>query len=125
MGLDMYFTRRLKRKRGEKETREEAMYWRKANAIHKWFIDNIQDGEDDQKMHKVTKEDLQELLSTINTVLEDHSKAAELLPTQSGFFFGDTEYGDYYYKYLQDTKEMIERELKNDDISYFFYSCWW
>ena len=23
-----------------------AAYWRKANAIHKWFVDNVQDGED-------------------------------------------------------------------------------
>jgi len=24
----------------------EAIYWCKANAIHKWFVDNIQDGVD-------------------------------------------------------------------------------
>ena len=25
----------------------EAAYWRKANQIHNWFVENIQDGEDD------------------------------------------------------------------------------
>ena len=28
---------------------EEVGYWRKANAIHKWFVDNVQDGNDDCK----------------------------------------------------------------------------
>jgi len=26
---------------------EEAIYWRKSNQIHKWFVDTCQDGEDD------------------------------------------------------------------------------
>ena len=26
---------------------EEAGYWRKANAIHRWFVENVQKGEDD------------------------------------------------------------------------------
>ena len=26
---------------------EEAGYWRKANAIHRWFVENVQDGKDD------------------------------------------------------------------------------
>jgi hypothetical protein len=28
---------------------QEAGYWRKANAIHRWFVDNVQDGNDDCK----------------------------------------------------------------------------
>lgn len=36
MGLDMYL-RRVKSK--------EVAYWRKANAIHKWFVDNCAGGE--------------------------------------------------------------------------------
>ncbi len=26
--------------------REEVLYWRKANAIHQWFVENVQGGED-------------------------------------------------------------------------------
>ena len=28
---------------------ESVGYWRKANHIHKWFVDNVQNGEDDCK----------------------------------------------------------------------------
>ena len=49
---------------------EEVGYWRKANAIHNWFVENVQDGEDDCDYHReVTKEDLQELIDTCTKVL--------------------------------------------------------
>lgn len=50
---------------------EEVAYWRKANAIHWWFVEHIQDGIDDCDYHReVTKEDLEELRSTCIEVLE-------------------------------------------------------
>lgn len=50
--------------------REEVGYWRKANHIHKWFVDNIQDGEDDCLYHReVRKADLLDLLDTCEKVL--------------------------------------------------------
>lgn len=47
-----------------------AAYWRKANAIHKWFVDNVQDGEDDCKDYDVSREQLIELRDLCNRVLE-------------------------------------------------------
>lgn len=45
-------------------------YWRKANQIHQWFVDNIQDGVDDCGWHReVTEQDLKSLLDTCQTVL--------------------------------------------------------
>lgn len=45
-------------------------YWRKANEIHNWFVENIQDGEDDCRYHnEVTKEDLEELMDICHEVL--------------------------------------------------------
>ena len=41
---------------------EEVAYWRKANQIHKWFVDNIQNGEDDCGSYEVSKKQLEELL---------------------------------------------------------------
>lgn len=49
---------------------EDVGYWRKANAIHKWFVDNVQDGEDNNKESYVSKEDLQNLLKIVDTLLE-------------------------------------------------------
>ena len=31
----------------------EVGYWRKANAIHKWFVDHVQNGQDDCGQHFV------------------------------------------------------------------------
>ena len=49
---------------------EQVGYWRKANHIHNWFVENIQNGEDDCEYHReVTKEYLEMLLSICKTVL--------------------------------------------------------
>lgn len=59
---------------------EEVMYWRKANHIHAWFVDNVQKGDDpnDGRIYLVSWEKLKELLSTCKKVL----KASELVDGQ-------------------------------------------
>lgn len=50
---------------------EEVGYWRKANQIHNWFVENVQDGIDDCSYHnEVTKEILEELLDICQRVLD-------------------------------------------------------
>ena len=49
---------------------ETVMYWRKANHIHQWFVDNVQDGEDDCGNHSVTPEHMLELLDVCETVID-------------------------------------------------------
>src|SRR5210317_2053350 len=48
---------------------EEVGYWRKANHIHKWFVDNCQDGEDDCRPVWVSEDKLQNLYETVCEVL--------------------------------------------------------
>lgn len=105
---------------------EEVMYWRKANAIHRWFVDNIQEGDDNCQESYFEKDQLKILLETINKVLENNKLAEELLPVQEGFFFGDTEYNEYYFQDLKDTKEMIEKELsiQNSNAEYYYRASW-
>ena len=105
----------------------ELGYWRKANAIHKWFVDNVQNGVDDCGEYKVTKEQLIELRDTCNDVLKEPNLAEHLLPTQSGFFFGGTDYGDGYVWDLENTVHIINEILENksyclDDL---YYSSSW
>jgi len=88
---------------------ERACYWRKANAIHKWFVDNVQGGDDNCGTYWVSIEHLEHLLGIVNEVLEDHSKAEELLPTEGGFFFGDTAYDEWYFEGLEYTKKEFTR----------------
>jgi len=104
----------------------EAAYWRKANAIHKWFVNNVQNGKDDCQEYEVATEQLQELLNTVNQVLKENELALTLLPTGSGFFFGDTSYDEYYFDDLRYTKERLEYLLKNvSDDYWFIYRASW
>ena len=143
MGLDMYLTGKSYLSQYQDSSREQSEniaaiinspfpvegvvislgYWRKANAIHQWFVTNVQSGEDDCGHYYVTKEHLETLLDTVRAVLKDRSKASELLPVQDGFFFGGTEYDDFYFQVLEDTEEIIKNVLDRDvpreyDIEY-------
>jgi hypothetical protein len=44
-------------------------YWRKANHIHKWFVDNVQDGKDDCHEYYVSIKKLHELRDTCFDIL--------------------------------------------------------
>lgn len=59
----------LSRKADYAEDDFEIAYWRKANEIHKWFVDNVQNGENDCGSYILTKENLQDLLSLVTDVL--------------------------------------------------------
>lgn len=89
----------------------EIGYWRKANQIHKWFVDNVQEGVDDCKSYYVDRDQLNELKSLCERVLANHDLAGELLPTGAGFFFGSTEYGEYYFQDLEETIKIIDKAL--------------
>jgi len=111
-----------------KEVFAEFAYWRKANAIHDWFVKNVQDGKDECQETYLKKADLEKLLAVVNEVLEDHSKASELLPTAIGFFFGSTDYDEWYFKDLEYTKEVIGKIVDNWEALeywYFYYRSSW
>lgn len=108
---------------------EQVAYWRKANAIHRWFVENVQNGEDDCKEYYVSEEQLKELVKTCKEVLRNHSKASKLLPSQEGFFFGSTEYNEGYFQDLKDTVKQIEEGLKQEYpkgvyVSFYYDSSW-
>lgn len=100
-------------------------YWRKANHIHQWFVDNVQDGEDDCRDAYVSIEKLDELYADCEKVLADNSLAEELLPTCSGFFFGSTEYDEFYFDDIRQTMKIIEKARSiAEDYSFFYASSW-
>ena len=113
--------------------------WRKANAIHKFFVDEVQEGNDNCQRHYVPRDTLEELLGRITTILDIKTpvaremKAEELLPTDiEGCFFGSKEYDDWYYKDLEDTKKTLEKVFeyeKNAESgkcfdSFYYQSSW-
>jgi len=142
---------------------EEVGYWRKANAIHQWFVKHCQNGQDNCEVTEVPKEKLEELLALcrrIKMLIENSGAEVEetemervvgysqgkeltekirsyppnivnqlksLLPTQSGFFFGGTEYDEYYIQNIYDTIEMLEKVLAetNFDTHIITYHSSW
>ena len=96
-------------------------YWRKANAIHKWFVDLSGEEDKCQKIY-VSGKKLLELVELCKEVLADHDKAEELLPTQEGFFFGSYEYDEWYFQDLERTVELLKDVKPQDD---FIYQASW
>lgn len=147
MGLDMYLTAKryiydfgdddqplrdaleaLKANGMEvKELSYRAGYWRKANAIHRWFVDNVQGGNDNCAEYLVTTEQLEKLLELVNEVLRNRDKADDLLPTHNGFFFGSLIYDEGYFDDLIQTKAIIENVLALDNFNRYdiYYSSSW
>ena len=161
MGLDMYLQRA---KEVEQQAFSDAhddklsgvIYWRKANAIHKFFCDNgtlAKDGQENVGYYYIDRQDLMKLLDRIHVITSDKIKvedisyydldkdsnvtekveyklnitaAEDLLPTTSGFFFGDTNYNYWYFRDLQRTADLIKRELADNPghETWFYYASW-
>lgn len=108
-----------------KAVRVEAAYWRKANQIHAWFVDNVQNGEDECRPHYVEREKLQELIDLCKRAIE--TKDASLLTPRGGFFFGSTEIDEYYWDDLQNTIDQLFKALRSfdeKDWTFEYCSCW-
>ena len=127
--------------------KEQVASWRKANAIHNWFVENVQDGVDDCGIYEVSKEDLENLLHICKLIknkcrlkkgkikngercengrwvpiyedgeyIENPAIAEEYLPTTGGFFFGSTEYDQWYMQDIEYTVEVLTKILRETDF---------
>lgn len=94
-------------------------YWRKANAIHAWFVREVQHGNDECKRSYVSREQLTKLRDLCSVVIA--TKDPTPLPPQKGFFFGSTEIDDWYWADLRHTIATINRVLKLPDSLEFHY----
>lgn len=138
---------------------EEVMYWRKANAIHNWFVQHVQGGDDNCESWLVSKEDIEKLVDACKTILDsvttvegdcetgrvyskdkgwetmtekgriiENTNVAEYhLPTQSGFFFGGTDYDEFYLQEVEETYKVLSQELKDNPNwygDYYYRSSW-
>jgi hypothetical protein len=60
-------------------------------------------------------------------VIEDYSVAEKLLPTTCGFFFGGTDYNEWYVEEIKDTIEIVEKVLETTDFDkemIYYVSSW-
>lgn len=109
-------------------------YWRKANLIHNWFVENLHNGVDEPNFHQeVTKQNLQVLYRLCIKVLKHKNNTTNeihphyILPSRPGCFFGSISYDNYYYHVINETKAKLEELLKNFnfDTHFLFYECSW
>lgn len=102
-------------------------YWRKANAVHQWFVDNVQDGEDDCGAYCVGPEQLDQLKDLCLQVLAFPELASQKLPTTDGFLFGSIDYDDGYFQDLENTAKIIDRaaQLSESNLWGFEYQSSW
>jgi hypothetical protein len=103
----------------------EAGYWRKANQIHHWFVQNVQDGEDDCRSAYVSQEKLTELRELCQRAIDNPEQAHLILPRTEGFFFGNKEYDQWYFEQLKDTIEVIDNALAMPEQWEFNYTSSW
>ena len=152
-------------------------YWRKANAIHRYFVKNFGDGVDESQDMYITTDDLKNLIGVCENVIkvfvgkklvlnktpentegvadevtitedwlkdnweklfsydlaealtEDEVKSiVDILPTQSGFFFGSTDYDVGYLYDIVKTVYMLDDIIANDKpedyAQYTYYGSW-
>lgn len=148
MGLDMYLSRKTYVKNwGENKWQvsvtcedksshidpakiayieEEIGYWRKANQIHKWFVENVQNNVDDCGHYHVSYNQLTKLKDLCQKVLDNPALAKDLLPTTNGFFFGNTDYDRYYLDDLKETIKICEEAMsvESGKASLYYHSSW-
>lgn len=124
MGLDMYldgvmyFSPLIKpnlKKRKIIMTLE--VTWRDAYHIHDWFVENIQNGKDDGNRYELGFNQLNTLRNYCREILNDNSKASELLPTDSTYG-----YDDFYFKTIEKTYQELSRLIdKPNRYEWFSY----
>ncbi len=103
----------------------EVGYWRKFNALHQWFVNNVCEGNDDCQFWIISKEKLHQFLELLKSLTPDNCE--DKLPTQSGFFFGSTQYDDIYWNDVADAIEQITELLEqtNFDTETLYYKSSW
>ena len=112
----------LKNEYDELNPWKEVAYFRKVNFLLPFF----EYGENCSRL-EIDDYKIDELLFKCKQVLEDHSLAETLLPTQGGFFFGNSEYNDWYF---EDVKEVYDKfseiaEDFNSDEDMLSMVCSW
>jgi hypothetical protein len=111
-------------------------YWRKANQVHSWFVQNVQGGVDECQKSYVTDDQLEQLVVLCKAALAlydagDKDGAAEVMTPTSGFFFGSQDIDEYYREDLQITVEQLEPLLSVEDgedhwpgLTFYYQSSW-
>ena len=106
----------------------EVAYFRKVNFLLPYF-----GYEENCSEIVIDKCEVEELIDDCKRVLgakdtdDAESVADELLPTEEGFFFGNTDYDEWYFNDVQGVMDKFT-EILNDfdfDENVLIMNCWW
>lgn len=86
------------------------IYFRKVNFLFAYYQNNGKMV--DEWFAFTDKEDIDDIIDRCEKVLKDHSLAHSLLPTQSGFFFGGTDYDKWYFDDVKDCLKQMKKYRK-------------
>ena len=91
----------------------EVGYWRKANAIHNWFVNNVQNGKDDCGTYPVHRNRLEELLQLCTKVLKILDNAQkETIDVSVGTKYIDGKSEPVFEKHETYTKDVANKVCK-------------
>lgn len=107
--IEEYLTKIQEFKSCTVETLYKIGYFRKFNALHQYIVDHFADGVDDCREIQLSKEDIEQ---TLMALYRAKNGQTEYLPTQSGFFFGSTEYDKWYFNDVDNAITLFELILK-------------
>ena len=130
MGLDMYLFGVKEQNNlhnynlGKVITQIEIGYWRNANPIHDWFVENVQNGVNNAAVYYVSRENLKTLKKICEEVLSETKNAEMVLPTSNGFFVGKIECDEKYFHDIHKTIQICKYALEKD-FDYFVYQSSW
>jgi hypothetical protein len=104
-------------------------YWRKANAIHDYFVRECQNGVDECQETYIERDSLIELRDKCLELIKNKGNndlASKLLPTAEGFFFGGTEYDDWYWQEIENTYKLLTDLLIDvpENWGFIYRSSW-
>jgi hypothetical protein len=105
---------------------EEVWVGRKENHIHRAVEEITGETIENCDYLFLTKRHVELLVSKLNAVSADHTRAAELLPPQDGFFFGGTDINEWYFRDIEEELEAFEDILEGwDENAEYAYWAWW
>lgn len=91
---------------------KNSLDFRKRNWLYGWVRRKLELPElDNCEYYDLTRSMIVDLIDDITKVLSDNSLAEKLLPTESGIFFGRTEYDKRYFDDLRDAKTRLSQML--------------
>ena len=101
----------------------EDIYYRKVNFVYRFFNER---SHFESECCWVTKEMAEELVNKCDEVINNKDKASEILPTTSGFFFGSTNYDNWYLDDVKSVRRDFKKLLENwkDDERVYAVFSW-